>query len=130
MSIKLTKEQFNRAVVGMVNQKYDGTWHCKVGQHNGRDVAIVLGWSCDYADGDAQYQIRQFGKTWSLCGKIAINIDDLQCDFDYDWAMPLTKFGDVYDSEHAIDDKSFDYLKDEAEFVMIELKNGNLKIEE
>lgn len=98
-------------------------------------VPIADGWgfhdkSCIVRDSDAQYQIRQFGKTWSLCGKIAINIDDLQCDFDYDWAMPLTKFGDVYDSEHAIDDKSFDYLKDEAEFVMIELKNGNLKIEE
>lgn len=62
--------------------------------------------------------------------KIAINIDDLQCDFDYDWAMPLMKDGDVYDSEHAIDDKSFDYLTDEAEFVMAELKNGTLKIEE
>ena len=130
MAIKLTKEQFDRAIDGMVNLKYDGTWSYKVGQYKGRDVAIVLGWTDDYAEGGAKHQIRQFGKTWSLCGKIAINIDDLQCDFDYDWAMPLTKFGDVYDSEHAIDDKSFDYLKDEAEFVMFELKNGTLKIEE
>ena len=130
MAIKLTKEQFDRAIDGMVNLKYDGTWSYKVGQHNGRDVAIVLGWTDDYAEGGAKYQIKQFGKTWTLCGKIAINIDDLQCDFDYDWAMPLIKDGDVYDSEHAIDDKSFDYLLDEAEFVMYELKNGTLKIEE
>lgn len=130
MAIKLTKEQFDRAIDGMVNLKYDGTWSYKVGQHNGRDVAIVLGWSCDYAEGGAKYQIKLFGKTWTLCGKIAINIDDLQCDFDCDWAMPLMKDGDVYDSEHAINDKSLDYLTDEAEFVMAELKNGVLKIED
>lgn len=126
MTIKLTKEQFDRAVNGMMNNKFDGTWHCKVGECNGRDVAIVLGWSCDYDDGDAQYQIRQFGKTWSLCGKVAFNTDDLQCDFDYDWSMPTSKGGDVYDTEHAIDDGSFDYLKDEAEFVMIELARGTM----
>lgn len=130
MSTKLTKEQFDRAIDGMVNLKYDGTWSHKVGQHNGRDVAIVLGWTDDYAQGGAKHQIKLFGKTWSLCGKIAINVGNMQTDFEYDWVMPVMKDGDVYDTEYPIDDKSFDYLKDEAELVMTELKNGTLKIEE
>lgn len=126
----LSRQQFERAVNGMVNQKYDGTWHCTVGQYNGHDVAIVLGWSCDYDDGDAQYQIRQFGKTWSLCGKVAINVDDLQCDFDYDWLMPQYHDGDVYDTDHAIDERSFDYLMKEALTILSLLETGELTLEQ
>ena len=130
MAIKLTKGQFDRAIDGMVNLKYDGTWSYKVGQHNGLDVAIVLGWTDAYAKGGAKYQIKLFGKTWTLCGKIAIRVGNTETDFEYDWVMPVSKDGIDYDNEHAINDESFDYLVDEAEFVMVELKNGTLKIEE
>lgn len=34
-----------------------------------------------------------------LCAKIAANWDDLQCDYDYDWAMPMNLDGDVIDTE-------------------------------
>lgn len=130
MAIKLTKEQFDRAIDGMVNLKYDGTWSYKVGQHNGRDVAIVLGWTDDYAEGGAKYQIKLFGKTWTLCGKIAYSVGNTQTDFEYDWVMPVSKDGIDYDNERIINDTSFDYLVSEAGFVMTELKNGVLKIKD
>lgn len=130
MTIKLTKEQFDRAVVGMVNQKYDGTWHCKIGTYNGKEVAIVIGWSDAYDKGDAKYQIEQFGNVWTLCAKIAINIDDLQCDYDYDWYMPQYADGDVYDTDSAIADGTLAYLKDEAETVLAMLASGELTLEQ
>lgn len=134
MSIKLTKDQLRKAIESMVDEKCDGTWHCKIGQYKERNVAIVLGWSCDYdvASQPVAHYLRKFGKTWTLCAKIAINIDDLQCDFDYDWAMPQYGDGDVYDTEHAVvadADAELAYLKDEAEWVLQGLRNGELTLE-
>lgn len=34
-----------------------------------------------------------------LCVKIAYNCDDLQCDYDIDWLMPVDSEGDVIDTE-------------------------------
>ena len=130
MAIKLTKEQFDRAIDGMVSLKYDGTWSYKFGQHNGRDVAIVLGWTDAYAEGGAKYQIKLFGKTWTLCGKIAIRVGNTETDFEYDWVMPVSKDGIDYDNERIITKKSFYYLVSEAWFMIVKSKNGVLKIEE
>ena len=67
-----------------------------------------------------------------MCGKVAVNIDDLQCDYDFDWYMPWSEDGDVYDTETSIGKsagRTYDYLLNEAKFVLSELENSNLTVE-
>lgn len=130
MAIKLAQRDFERAAHNMYQLKTDGTWHYKIGTYNGKEVAIVIGWSDAYNKGDAKYQIEQFGNVWTLCAKIAINIDDLQCDYDYDWYMPQYADGDVYDTDSTITDGTLAYLKDEAETVLAMLASGELTLEQ
>ena len=67
-----------------------------------------------------------------MCGKIAVNINDLQFDYDFDWYMPWSKDGDIYDAEISIGksiERTYNYLLDEAKYVLSELENGNLTVE-
>ena len=43
------------------------------------------------------------GKTEDgICGKLAVNIDDLYYDYEYDWNMPFYENGEVYDTDTII----------------------------
>ena len=133
---KLTRQKFDNAVKQMLALKIDGCWHYKIGEYKGKEVAIVLGWSDGYDENEPELkpnQIRQFGRVWTLCAKIAINVGDMQCDFEYDWVMPSyiwkstkTENVGVYDTEHAVNDQSFEFLKDEAEWVAKLFSRGEL----
>lgn len=48
------------------------------------------------------------GKLWAIVfandngnirGKVAYNCDDLQCDYDWDWEMPMSDNGEVDDTD-------------------------------
>lgn len=39
---------------------------------------------------------------YTICCKMAVNCDDLQCDYDVDWVMPFDEGGYVMDIEHII----------------------------
>lgn len=82
-------------------------------------------------DAGEKYQIKIGEELCTLCGKVAVNIDDLQCDYDFDWYMPWDKDGDIYDTETAVGDleSTFSYLFNEAKYVMDELEQGNLIME-
>ena len=133
---KLTKQKFDNAVKQMLALKIDGCWHYKIGEYKGKEVAIVLGWSDGYDNGDPklkQSQIRQFGRVWTLCAKIAISTGGMDCDFEYDWVMPSytwceAKYEhvDQYDTEHAVNERSLKFLKDEAEAIIVLFKHGKL----
>ena len=47
---------------------------------------------------------------WVICGKIAVNIDDMQSDYELDWYMPYEKDGEVWDTERDFY-KNDDYTK-------------------
>lgn len=66
------------------DKKFDGVYMC----HLYEDYYFVMASGRDDETND-----------FTLFGKVAYNCDDLQCDYDWDWYMPYTDDGDVYDSE-------------------------------
>ena len=65
---------------------------------NAEGFSIVVGWESGY---DTEEDLIQQGG-YTLCGKVAYNCDDLQCDYDMDWYMPSDKHGDIADTSMAI----------------------------
>ena len=95
-------KQFKNAIDTMLNGYIDGVSYIPLSKtDNGKTIALVLGYELGYNDGE-DYQVKVGTKTYTLCGKIAINIDDLQCDYDFDWYMPSNKDGDIYDTSMAL----------------------------
>lgn len=76
--------------------------------------ALVFAWTDVYGLGQGE----------SLCCKIAYNCDDLQCDYDWDWYMPIDKDNDVVITE-IIDcqDSSVDVLHSEIMNCIDDLKS-------
>ena len=107
----------------------DGVSWVKMGKLNdGRELCLVFGWDVGYDKGEAYQQ--QVGDTlYTLCSKLAVNIDDLQCDFDMDWYMPYEEDGEVYDTCMAVT-KPFDFkwYREEADTIIEKLNNGELKV--
>lgn len=95
-------KDFEKGINDMRNAYIDGVVYFEVGKtDDGKTIALVLGWQDGYNDGEA-YQIKMGDTTLTLCGKIAVNIDDLQCDYDFDWYMPYGDTGDIYDTNMAL----------------------------
>ena len=79
-----------------------GTYYFELGKtDDGKTIALVLGYELGYNDGE-DYQVKVGNNTYTLCAKVAINIDDLQCDYNFDWYMPSNKDGDIYDTSMAL----------------------------
>ena len=95
-------KQFKNAIDTMLNGYIDGVSYIPLSKtDDGKTIALVLGYELGYNDGE-DYQVKCGDKTYTLCGKIAVNIDDLQCDYDFDWYMPSNKDGDIYDTSMAL----------------------------
>lgn len=82
----ITKEQYF-ALVKKAKENKDATvWHVMEKLKDGRELCLVIGQYCD-----------------RLCQKLAVNIDDLQCDYDMDWYMPWSKEDyDVIDTQMVV----------------------------
>ena len=95
-------KQFKNAIDTMLNGYIDGVSYIPLSKtDDGKTIALVLGYELGYNDGE-DYQVKVGTETYTLCGKIAVNIDDLQCDYDFDWYMPSNKDGDIYDTSMAL----------------------------
>ena len=95
-------KQFKNAIDTMLNGYIDGVSYVPLSKtDDGKTIALVLGYELGYNDGE-DYQVKVGTETYTLCGKIAINVDDLQCDYDFDWYMPSNKDGDIYDTSMAL----------------------------
>ena len=95
-------KQFKNAIDTMLNGYIDGVSYMPLSKtDDGKTIALVLGYELGYNDGE-DYQVKVGDKTYTLCGKIAVNIDDLQCDYNFDWYMPSNKDGDIYDTSMAL----------------------------
>ena len=69
-----------------------------------------------------------------ICVKVAYNCGDLQCDYDYDWEMPLYKDGECAFVEDVLDEntdwnKEAQYLIKEAKAMDEEVAKGELVCE-
>ena len=126
----ITRKEFENAINEMVANKDSGVWYCPLQTlENGQELCLVLGWEEGYDKGE-KYQQEVDGTIYTLCGKVAVNIDDLQCDYDVDWYMPYTEDGDVYDTNTAIADADdLDFFVGEAKTIAEMMNNGELKIE-
>lgn len=106
----------------------DGVVFFTLGKTNrGQTLALVLGWEVGFERGE-RYQIEENGHLYTLVGKIAVNTDDLQCDYDWDWMMPWNRDNDIYDTNVAIDDTAtqLEWFLDEAEVIEKMLRDGVL----
>lgn len=64
---------------------------------------------------DDFYLVSMKDRVGTTLIKIAENVDDLQCDYDWDWSMPIVADKDVvYDTESAILKKDY-YLESDPE---------------
>ena len=99
--MSITLKDFEKAI-NIMQDIDSGTYYFELGKtDDGKTIALVLGYELGYNDGE-DYQVKVGTETYTLCGKIAINIDDLQCDYDFDWYMPSNKDGDIYDTSMAL----------------------------
>lgn len=96
------------AIATVINTDYDGVYFWELGcDQQNRVWAVVLGWQ-DYGpsdddDDDDKYAVGKY----HLCIKLAINIDDYQADYNWNWYMPWDEeTGDVHDTELAVSDKT------------------------
>lgn len=69
---------------------------------NGKKLCLVLGYAEGYDHDDGLEQVEEGERVYTLCGKLAYNCDDLQCDYEWDWAMPEDEQGNIYDTECAV----------------------------
>lgn len=97
---------------------------------DGRQLCLVMGYEDGYDAGE-QYQVTVGDTIFTLCAKLAINIDDLQCDYDMDWYMPWDKkTGDVWDTNMAVNgDQDIDWYNDEAKAIINEFYKGTIECE-
>lgn len=100
---------------------------------DGRELCLVFGWVEDYEPDENLYQqtLEHGGQfTYTLCAKLAVNVDDLQCDYDIDWLQPYRKDGEVWDTETAITkgEYDFDWYKAEAKAIIEAIDKGDFEV--
>lgn len=127
----ITTDIIKNAIDLMERGNGDGTVYYKVDTLNdGRGLYLVIGYQEGYEKGE-KYQ-KVIGDTIiTMCAKIAVNIDDLQSDYDYDWYMPSTREGDVYDTDMAIGgdlENLVKYYNQEAKTISDGMNDGTLSI--
>lgn len=84
----------------------DGCSFFKLGEaKDGTEIFYVLGWqsTSSYDEEDVKNMITDDSGKYAVHGKIAINVDDLQSDYDFDWFMPSYEDGEVWDTNEDID---------------------------
>ena len=124
-----TRDDFKKAIEKQAVSLDGTTWLDMAKLDDGRMLCLVLGWQEGYGEGEEKYQKVEGGKVYTLCAKLAVNIDDLQCDYDVDWFMPWNADGDVMDTDMAVDsDGDFDWYEHEAQSLVEGLNNGTLEV--
>lgn len=134
---KVSVKQFKNAINTMLSESYiDGVSYIPLDKTpDGKTIALVIGWQDGYDDGE-KWQVKMpmldgEDLIFTLCGKIAVNIDDLQCDYNFDWYMPYGDSGDIYDTDMALTGDYEDdlaWLLSEAKDMIKLMKKGVLTI--
>ena len=132
----ITKEQYNACVERAKKNPDAVVWHCMETLEDGRDLCLVFGYRDGYIKDNDMIQTEIEGTVYTLCCKLAVNIDDLQCDYDIDWNMPYQNVetetnpvGDIWDTEWSVgDDSEVDYYNSSAKIMAEALNNGILAV--
>lgn len=99
---------------------------------DGRELCLVFGWDEGYDPDDDMIQktVDHGGSyTYTLCSKLAVNIDDLQCDYDTDWYMPSDKTGEIWDTNTAVSkDLDLDWYVKESREIIKAFEQGDLQV--
>lgn len=132
-------KDFESAIETLLKNK-DGAVYQKVATFDdGVDLYLVFGWGEGYDETDDAYQEKEGDRIYTICAKLAVNTDDLQCDYDIDWRMPTYKGDDVvdvYDTERGVakleasGDKDYsklaDYYNEEVKDIVSLYNKGEL----
>ena len=122
---KLVK--FMKDAYADLTNKGEGTWYHKLGNN----LYYVMAAAGDPNNYDAE-DVELFATSkdgYIIIGKIAVNIDDLQSDYDFDWFMPYEEGGDVWNTESEFY-KEEDFSKKAQEIVSEYEKMKDLEIDE
>lgn len=99
---------------------------------DGRELALVIGWGEGYERDKNLIQEKSGDTLYTICSKLAVNIDDLQCDYGFDWYMPSDKkTGDIWDSDMAVPSDyniSLDWYIKESEAMLEAFKKGEIEV--
>lgn len=127
--MSITKEEFRELVEKAKNNIGGVVWHVMGKLDDGRELCLVMGWSEDYEEGE-DYQIEKDENLYTLCAKLAVNIDDLQCDFEWDWRMPWWKENyDIANTQIAVTKHGdSEWYNEEAEGMIKELNKGLMEV--
>lgn len=126
--MKDLQSAWDKMLSSMLKDSEGCTWVDMETLKDGRKLALVMGYQTGYDEGE-EFQIKENGTVWTLCAKLAVNIDDLQCDYDVDWYMPYAKDGDVYDTEMAVTSKTdLDWYREQAKIIAKQLNEGTLEV--
>ena len=100
------KQFLENAIKGLTQEPY-ATWY----KYLGNNLYLVVG---------------KYEDNGEICGKIAVNCDDLQCDYDIDWNMPYYEDGEVCFTELGIDENDLDSAVNWFTECYNEMKNWNI----
>lgn len=124
---KLTKEMIKSSVDWCL-ENHDGVSFIEMGTlEDGRKLCLVFGWENGYDKGE-DFQYHDDEGLWTLCSKLAVNTDDLQCDYEMDWTMPYHEDGEVWATDMAVrKDEDGEYYMKEAKYMIDALNSGEVK---
>lgn len=90
---------FIKNAVEGLKKEGDGTWYF----HLVDNLYYVIG-GVNPANYDIE-DLENFATDengWVICGKIAVNVDDLQSDYEMDWYMPFEQDGETWNTEREL----------------------------
>lgn len=119
--------KFMKDAYADLTDKGEGTWYHKLGNN----LYYVMAAAGDPNNYDAE-DVKLFATSkdgYIVLGKIAVNIDDLQSDYDFDWFMPYEEDGDAWDTESEFY-KEEDFSKRASEIMSEYEKMKDLEIDE
>ena len=122
-----TYKDFKEAVINA--RRGEGVYWLKMGEtEDGTDLCLVIGWGEGYELDLDLIQDTSGGNVYTLCAKLAINVDDLQCDYGVDWYMPYERGGEVYDTDMAVKgtELEWEWYVEEAKTIIDLYNKGTL----
>lgn len=101
-----------RDAIKWCKENHDGCSYITMRKTKQGDLCLVFGWDYDRKE---------------VVMKLAINTDDLQCDYDIDWTMPFDD-EEVWDTEMTAEVDSLDYMNKQAGLIAKAIERGEATV--